>query len=78
MKLPYAHLATVHERKLTEYLLNPAHVAGGSKASFFLQFGFTVTKWQQLADALLNHARENEVVTADETPYGQRFVIDGP
>jgi len=42
MKLPNAHLATVPERKVTHYLLNPAHPAGGSKASFFLRFGFTV------------------------------------
>jgi len=42
MKLPNAHLAVVPERKITLYLLNPAHSAGGSKAVFFLRFGFTV------------------------------------
>ena len=35
MKLPDAGLATVPERKITHYLLNPAHPAGGSKAVFF-------------------------------------------
>ena len=30
MKLPNAQLATVPERKVTHYLLNPAHPAGGS------------------------------------------------
>jgi hypothetical protein len=39
----------VPERKVTHYLLNPAHPAGGSKASFFLRFGFTVADWQRLA-----------------------------
>jgi hypothetical protein len=42
MKLPNAHLAVVPKRKITLCLLNPAHSAGGSKAVFFLRFGFTV------------------------------------
>lgn len=78
MKLPNAHLATVPKRKITHYLLNPAHPAGGSKASFFLRFGFTIADWQRFADALLRHARENEVTTTDETPHGRRFAVEGP
>jgi hypothetical protein len=78
MKLPNAHLVTVPERKITHYLLNPAHPAGGSKAAFFLRFGFTVAKWQQLAEALRHHARENTVVETEQTTHGRRFVIEGP
>ena len=37
MKLPNLELAEVPERKITHYLLNPAHPAGGSKAVFFLR-----------------------------------------
>ena len=72
MKLPNAHLATVPEPKITRYLLNPAHPAGGSKASFFLRFGFTVADWPRLAGALLRHARENEVVETEQTRHGTR------
>ncbi len=78
MKLPNAQLATVPERKVTHYLLNPAHPAGGSKAWFFLRFGFTVAEWRLLADALLQHARENEVVATERTVHGTRHVVDGP
>lgn len=78
MKLPNANLAVVPERKVTHYLLNPAHSVGGSKASFFLRFGFTVDKWQTLADALLRHARENEVTETEATVHGRRYVMDGP
>lgn len=78
MKLPNAHLAVVPERKITLYLLNPTHPAGGSKAVFFLRFGFTVLEWSRLADALLQHARENEVVATGQTPHGRRYVVDGP
>jgi hypothetical protein len=34
MKLPNVQSATMPERKMTHYLLNPAHPAGGSKAWF--------------------------------------------
>jgi Domain of unknown function (DUF6883) len=77
MKLPNAELATVPERKITHYLLNPAHPAGGSKAWLFLNFGFTITDWQRLADASLHLTRENEVVKTEVTPYGGRYVVDG-
>ena len=70
MKLPDIQLATVPERKVTHYLLNPTHPTGGSKASFFLRFGFSATEWRRLAEALLAHARENEVVESEQTPHG--------
>ena len=78
MKLPNAESATVPELKITRYLLNPAHPAGGSKASFFIRFGFTVTHWRQLADALLRHARANEAVQTQQTRHGTRYAVDGP
>jgi hypothetical protein len=77
MKLPNAHLATVPESKVTHYLLNPAHPAGGSKAVFFRQFGFTVAGWRRLAEALLRHVRDNEISATEQTPHGKRYVVDG-
>ncbi|HEX3988337.1 MAG TPA: hypothetical protein VHZ30_02830 [Verrucomicrobiae bacterium] len=78
MKLPNAQSATVPKPKVVQYLLNPAHPAGGSKAHFFLRFGFAPVKWRQFAEALLRHARENEVVESERTIHGCRFVVDGP
>ena len=77
MKLPNAQSASVPERKVTHYLLNPAHPAGGSKAGFFLKHGFATVEWQELAKALLQIAHENEVVETEMTPHGWRYVIDG-
>lgn len=77
-KLPNAHLAGIPEQKITHYLLNPAHPAGGSKASFFLRFGFSASDWRSFAEALLTHARQNEVVAAGQTAHGTRYVVDGP
>ena len=78
MKLPNAQSASVPERKVTHYLLNPGHPAGGSKATFFLRFGFSVVEWQRLAEALHRHARENEVAATEQTIHGLRYVVDGP
>lgn len=78
MKLPNAHLASVPEQKITVYLLNPAHPAGGSKAAFFLRFGFTPDKWQKLAEALIRHAQHNEVTETEVTVRGRRYAVDGP
>jgi hypothetical protein len=78
MKLPNSEAAIVPERKITHYLLNPAHPAGGSKAGFFLRFGFTAEGWQHLAEALLQHGRMNDVVESQETVHGTRYIVDGP
>ncbi|HKQ38822.1 MAG TPA: hypothetical protein VJ063_12145 [Verrucomicrobiae bacterium] len=78
MKLPNAHFAFVPELKITGYLLNPAHPAGGSKAAFFLRFGFTIADWRRLAESLVQHAQVHNVVDVEQTRYGTRFVIDGP
>lgn len=77
MRLPHLALATVPERKITEYLLNPAHPSGGSKAAFFQRFGYSLCEWEILARDLLLHARRNEVLAQEQVRYGTRYVIDG-
>jgi len=77
MKLPNCILASVPERKITHYLLNPAHPAGASKAAFFLRFGFKATRWRHLAAMLRRHACENQVTEEEITRYGTRYVMDG-
>ncbi len=77
MKLPHADRAIVPERKITLYLLNPAHPAGGSKARFFHRFGYMTIQWQVLAEDLMRHARANEVVAMEPGRYGTRYVVDG-
>lgn len=77
MKLPNHELAEVPESKITHYLLNPAHPSGGSKAGFFLRFGFRREDWEQLAEALLMHACENEVEASEPSIYGTRHVVEG-
>jgi hypothetical protein len=56
MKLPRAEEAVVPQNKIENYLLDPGHAIGGSKAGFFLRFGFSREQWSLLADALRQHA----------------------
>ena len=76
--MPNAQWAVVPEQKITGYLLNPAHPAGGSKAHFFLRFGFSAAGWRELATALVRHAQETEVAAREQTRHGVRYVVDGP
>ncbi len=77
MKLPNAHLAVVERAKITEYLLNPEHLYGASKARFFSQFGFHPADWEIMAQALHEHAQRYEVSGSNETSFGPRFEVDG-
>ncbi len=45
MKLPNANNLIVEREKIVDYLLNPAHRYGASKARFFSQFGFRIEAW---------------------------------
>jgi hypothetical protein len=78
MKLPSAELAVVPDRKITHYLLSTAHRDGQHKAEFFRGFGFKLETWEELASALLNHARNHEVVEIITTPFGRNYVVEGP
>ena len=64
-------------RKITHYLLSTAHRDGQHKAEFFRSFGFKLEAWEELASALLNHARHYEVAEIVPTPFGRNFVIEG-
>jgi len=77
MKLPNAERAMVPNRKITHYLLSTEHRDGRHKAEFFRRFGFKLEAWEELASALLNHAREHEVAESVPTPFGRNFVIEG-
>ena len=77
MKLPNLEEAVVPEEKIVLYLLNLGHHKGGGKAKFFLQFGFSIAQWEDLADALFVHAQSYEVVKTEQTKFGIRYVIEG-
>jgi hypothetical protein len=77
LKLPHRVRAKVERAKVYDYLLNPEHRYGGSKAEFFLQLGFNRKNWKTLQQALCVHARSYPVVSMVETDFGPQFVIEG-
>ncbi len=78
MKLPLVNEAEVPQAKIVLYLLDPNHRSGKSKARFFAGHGYDIEHWQELAEALRTHARENEVMKQIATPLGVRLVVEGP
>ena len=76
-RLPDAHLAVVDRRKITGYLLARSHPAGRAKAAFFQRFGFTAAAWPSLRDALLDHARSAPIISAVDTPFGKKYILEG-
>ena len=78
MTLPGSAKAVVEERKISGYLMNTAHPDGVSKARFFRSRGYREDDWETIADDLRRHGRENEVAGVAESPYGTRYVVEGP
>jgi uncharacterized protein DUF6883 len=77
MKLPGVEKAEIHSAKIVSYLLSTTHPAGKSKASFFMEFGFSADKWEELAAALKQHAIDNEVARQEKTAFGTRYIVEG-
>ncbi|HOZ46415.1 MAG TPA: hypothetical protein PLO37_14950 [Candidatus Hydrogenedentes bacterium] len=78
MKLPRADRAFVEREKIVEYLLNPAHRYGATRARFFEAFGFRVEQWEVLARALRTHGQDHEVTEVHDSEFGLRYEVEGP
>ncbi|MBI3849223.1 MAG: hypothetical protein HY298_02870 [Verrucomicrobia bacterium] len=77
MKLPNPDNLMVECEKIADYLLNPAHRYGASKARFFVEFGFRIEQWERLAEALREHGRTHDVARTRETGFGPRYAVEG-
>jgi hypothetical protein len=71
-RLPNAERAFVEEPKLG-YLLRVEE-----KGGFFGAIDFSVREPDALRRSLLGHAREGSVVHTLRTPFGVKYVLDGP
>ena len=76
--MPYAQRSYVAREKITNYLLDVHHQRGGSKARFFVRFGFHLSEWETFAQALCDHGLRNEVIEIEETAFGMKYVVVGP
>ncbi len=78
MILPHLENAVVPPEKLTQYILSTTREDGAGKAAFFDAFGCVATNWPALAKALLNHVAEHGIMAEEETPFGTRYIVEGP
>ena len=83
MKLPNSHKAVVDIIKIRDYCLSNTHPRGKYKARVFnAALGLTGKDAEQLREALLKAAYDNDAVATVKDDYGQRYVLefsmDGP
>jgi hypothetical protein len=74
-RLPFSEECWIEEKKIREYLLNPNHPEGSSKARFFMGHGFSLEKPGELSSALIRQGQENSVVDEEITIYGTKFSV---
>lgn len=73
--IPEVGNAYVEDKKARDYLLDVSHREGGAKARFFLLFGFERERWQDLRDALVEHAQTNEELDSRISPHGIKYTV---
>ena len=78
MKLPKFENVWIPKEKIEGYLLSIMHRDGKSKAAFFTSMGFSAEKWTVLASALRQYVADNEVFKVEKSPFGTRYVVEGP
>jgi hypothetical protein len=77
-KLPNADKAIIAPDKLRDYLLNPSHRRGGSKAKLLNTLAYRVENWKRLDADLRSQHLPVDVTGAVNTEYGTRYDISAP
>jgi hypothetical protein len=75
MKLPNADNAIIAPEKLRDYLLNPEHRRGRSKAKMLLSMGYRTDHWQQLEMDLRRQHLLADIDTSETNDYGTTYII---
>jgi hypothetical protein len=75
MKVPNAENAVIAPEKLRDYLMNPDHRRGGSKAKLLLSMGYQADQWQRLEMDLREQHLTAEVEEVEENDYGRCYAI---
>ena len=76
-RMPRAYRAEIEPRKVRDYLLDEDHDEGGTKALFFAGYGFRRQHWEILAQALLEHARENPAYLSQVIDDQEKWLVEG-
>ncbi len=77
-QLPLVSKALIPQKKIVGYLLSQSRSSERDKAVFFEHFGFTLTSWETLVQALLQQATQYEIAKQEAPSFGIRYVVEGP
>ncbi len=69
--------AIISRDKLINYILNPDHEEGHSKAQFLKTIGYHQSNWQLLKKALREQHLSLAAIAGKSSPYGKKFEITG-
>ena len=78
-KLPNCSQAFISRSKIEDYLLNPSHCEGKSKAMFFSKFGYSLANSSAFYQSLRDLACESLIIQIEQRPpFGIRITTEGP
>jgi hypothetical protein len=75
VKIPNATSAVIAEDKLCQYLLNPLHRRGASKAAVLLGMGYSAEHWQRLESDLRDQHLTVDIDAEADSEYGKRYEV---
>ncbi|MBS4028867.1 MAG: hypothetical protein KGZ58_09530 [Ignavibacteriales bacterium] len=78
MKLPNRENAIIDSDKIVKYLLNISHKRGGSKARLLMEYGYSISLWNDVASDIREYHLSEDVAQRQETEYGLRYEIVAP
>jgi hypothetical protein len=76
MKLPEGSILEIAENKIKDYLLNPNHPDGKSKAEFFIANGINLESIELFEELLKQQASVCEIAKIITTFYGIKYVFE--
>lgn len=77
MPIPDADAAFIPPKKLSDYLLDPTHPVGGSKARWFISLGYHPDSPDRLATDLLELVRRSSDHVDEQTSHGVKYIVRG-
>lgn len=78
MKVPNCWDAKIPSKKITDYLLCLEHTEGGSKAHFFMNWGFSLHEWNLLALSLIQQVNHYDYERFIKGKHGTKYIVSAP
>jgi hypothetical protein len=77
-RLPHLDRAVVPEAKIVNLSVERQPLQRSRESTLPQGFGFRAQDWLVLREAIIAHARSNDITASRRTHFGTRYEIDGP